>query len=191
MGAITNNQGVRFASISKGKVVLSNGKGEQKTILDGWQGLVTDLKIEKDIYEGNEFDRLSLLLDDNKERIWLQMRLDSGYGRSVAFKLPNCNLKQQVGFQPTYNEETKASSVFVSQGGTNIKQKWSKDNPGELPPLVETTFKGKKVYDNTNQMEFIKDYLLNTIKPQLGNAVIDGPAHSFDNNEDDGSGLPF
>ena len=189
MGAVTSNAGgVKFANVSKGKIVVSNGKGEPKASYDGWEGLLTDIRIEKDSYEGIEYDRLSLLLDDNKERILLQMRLDSGYGRSVAFKLPNCDLKQFIKFQPTYDEATKKSSMFVQQGQVNIKQKWTKENPGELPPIKFVPLKGKNVVDNYDQMEWIKNYLLNEVKPQLGNAVIDGPATSF---EDNNEPLPF
>lgn len=166
--------GVKFANISRGRILISRGKDQPKDEVDFIEGALTDISIDQDTYQNDTFDRLALTIDDGQDRYILQMRLDSGYGRAVASALPNADFSKWIKFTPTYKDDK--AGMFLNHGRTPIKWLYTREHPNGLPPLKEVIFKGKKSYDNTEQVAFFKDLLLNKIKPQLSHGVVSGPA---------------
>jgi hypothetical protein len=195
MGLITNTSaGAKFANIKDGKISVYRGKDNPPTIHDAIEGYITNIDFKEDEIQGEKYEALTLTIQDGQEAYQLKMRFDSGYGRSLAYKLPNVDLTQKVKLQPnknTVNDKTQ-TSFFVEQNGQQIKQKWTKDNPGNLPPLVKTKFKGKDVYDNTDQMLFLKNVLLTleTTHPAIVPNNPNNPVNVVDNHEEE-SDLPF
>ena len=60
--------------------------------------------------------------------------------------------------------------MMIKQGNDWLKWMWTKDNPGECPPAVKHVIGTKEIIDYSEQMLFLKNFLLNTIKPKLGAA---------------------
>lgn len=162
-----SNQMKVFCSIKKGEVIHKNPAGEYETH-GGVTGILTDIFVKTDGKYGPE---LHLSLFDKNVYV-LQMKLDSGYGRAFLKIIPNADLAIPMSIVPTYRppkdgQEFGESGMIITQGGKALKWAYTKDNPNGLPPLEQLTVKGKKVWDNTKQIEFLLNVALNQIKPML------------------------
>jgi hypothetical protein len=173
MGLIVERKSLKNAKIKEGMIEIYNGKDAPATTAKAIEGLITNIGFIKEEIKGEEIEMLALTIINGTEGCRLKVKFDSGYGRSIAMKLPNVDLTQNVVIEGKYNSDTKQGSVFLSQHGSPVKQKWNRDNPGDLPQLIKTSFKGKDVYDNTDQLTYLRNYL-KTLK--AGNPAIDGAA---------------
>ncbi|MEO6610711.1 MAG: hypothetical protein ABIT05_01215 [Chitinophagaceae bacterium] len=184
--SLGNNSGrFTYVNIKKGQLVVK--KENEFSYFSFIAGYLKDLEIRDDEFNGKKYKKLCLMLTDNDEDFQLQMKLDSGYGIAFSMMVPNIDLKQMVKITPTYKEvDNKGKAgMFINQSGKALKWFWTRDNPGHLPPMEQTEFKGETLWDNTKQQTFLIDYLLNTIKPALGHSIVDGPAHQLDEKERD------
>ena len=177
MGSFQNTR-ARYFYINQGK--LNYNAGDQNN--PNWQaqenfmGYLTDItfkwqeaKPEKKL---DAYDALHNHLDDGQEKAVLICKFESGYGRAFAKIIANADLTQQIGIQPTYKEEgtQKIAGMMIKQGNDWLKWMWTKDNPGECPPPVKHVIGTKEIIDYSEQTLFLKNFLLNTIKPKLGTA---------------------
>lgn len=179
MGVGNNTRNYTFANIRRGKIVIKEGETYKEY---GYvEGRLTDIQIVEDEYQGTKYKKLCLILEDGIDRFNFQMKLDSGYGRAVCSKLPNCDFGHDIKFQPTYEvvDDKPKTGMFLNQGATAIKAAYTNDNPNGRPPLEKAEFKGKVMYDNTEQLAFYENVLLNEIKPKLQHPAISGPAHQL------------
>lgn len=162
-----NNSLARFVNISQGKIVVK--ENEQKVEWGYVEGYLTNIEIVEDVYMDKKYDKIVLTLVDDHDTMKFQFKLDSGYGRAFICAIPNADLSQSIRFSPKYEEvdQKKKTSMFLSQGTKALKWAFTRDNPGEMPPLEDVTFKGQTMKDNSKQIEFMKHLLLNVIKPKL------------------------
>jgi hypothetical protein len=145
-----------YLNFSKGKIVLN---GEQ---YDEFEGRVLDIKISDDEYQGEHFKKIGLMMRDDTGKLYLlNMKMNSGYGVSFCMLVPNIDWLRPIiisGFAKEVDGKKK-TGVFVKQRGSFIKWHFTKDNPGELPPLEKVKFKGQDVWDSTKQQLFFLDML--------------------------------
>jgi hypothetical protein len=168
MGLQQQGPSVTYVNITKGKLAI---KKQDKTVetFDSLTGHLSGIEIKEDEYQGTKFEKLELTLDDDSRYI-LQMRLDSGYARGFLFAIKNADLSQPMTIIPNSKEVNGKSqnTVFLKQGNTSLKWVWTKDHPGDLPQLSKVVVKGKDVWDNTDQMNYLKEMLQKEIIPKLG-----------------------
>lgn len=170
----------RFANISKGKVIIK--EGDVYVPYGFIEGVLTDIQIVDDEHKGKKFKKVCFILNDGVDQWNFAMKLNSGYARAICCTIPNANLEQPIRFSPTFEEingKTK-TGMFINQGAAAIKWKWTKDNPGDLPPLKTVSISGQDHWDNTEQTAFFTNLLLNEIKPKLVAPFLAGPAHQID-----------
>jgi hypothetical protein len=179
MGLGNSSGRFTYVNIKEGSLIIKKGGViETFTFLEGY---LHGLDIRDEEYQGDQYKKLCLTINDGSEDFQLQMRLDSGYGRAFCNMVEEIDLSQPFKVTPTYKEEDgkKRSGMFINQNGKALKWKYTKNHPGNLPEMKKVMFKGKEVWDNTDQQAFYIDLLLNKIKPNLKNSVVDGPAHQF------------
>lgn len=179
MGLGNNTGRFAFVNIKKGKLAV---KKDNETVFFNYiEGYLQGLEIRDEEYQGEQYKKLCLMINDGAEDFQLQMRLDSGYGRAFCNIILNVDLKNPMTITPTFEEVDgkQRSGMFINQNGKAVKWYFTKDHPNGLPPMKEVQFKGKTAWDNTDQQLFYMDLLLNKIKPQLSNSVVDGPPHQF------------
>lgn len=108
---------------------------------------------------------------DVRQIFVLKLKHDSGYSKNILFRLPNCDLKEDLRLE-TYNfvpdGQTKPRmGITISQNDTKILPAYSKDNKNGMPEMKQVTLNGQKVWDSTDQMVFIEDMLDSKIRPKL------------------------
>lgn len=95
------------------------------------------------------------------ERAVLNIKFDSAYGRGFLFALPNVDLSEAVELEPyqyfSKKKGKEVSGLSIFQGGAQLDWAYgTREKTGGMPPLKEVVFKGKKTWDNTEQIEFLE-----------------------------------
>lgn len=122
-------------------------------------------------------------LSDDKDYV-----LNIPYGGGQSFKfftklvmVPDLDQPIEVGVQ-LKDEKTH---FFISQKSVAMKTFWNKDNKRGLPELRQVKRNGKPAWDDTEQMEYIENFLDTKIIPRLKtlNFAPDGPTDDQDESE--------
>ena len=167
---VTERPSVSYLTIAEGKLCMRSkearegyvtrmtktGKEVHERQFDSVDGVVTDV-YSKD----TEFGRKWIIeLKDDVGRYILQLSYDSSYAKYILNALLNTShysLSRSVNVKPYYFED-KASGklrkgVTVQQDSNKIPWKFG---IGELPPMVQITVKGEKIWDDTDQLAFLQ-----------------------------------
>jgi hypothetical protein len=171
---------------------ILGGKITQR-VKEGTEGAVSRInKQNKEVWELH-FDTLSgRIVDFNLEesdygKVWvvtIQSGIDYYYlhlqqsGRitnGLMHRLPNIDLSKEIVIKTfrIFNEEKQRAQDYlvVYQGGTDKKHKvenyYSRETPNGLPQMVQIKVKGNLVWDDSAQIEFITNMVLNEVKPKL------------------------
>ena len=166
MGLKERSASATWLSLSRGKFIIKNDDGS-KTEFQALEGLVVGLGFQDAEYEGKKYRKLYLAIADGGDVFKVSFDAASGYGRQTLMKLPNCDLSQPLELSPSYKEDgaKKSTGMFLSQCGNSIKQKWTRDNPGDLPQMEQVIFKGEIKWDDTSQMKYLEDYVTHYLCP--------------------------
>jgi hypothetical protein len=158
----TNKKKTHWVKIKDGK--LSYWNGEKELIFDEMQGIVSDIFFKDDEYQGRTFTLALFTLFCDAEKYILSINTDSSYFRSFCNYLRSADITKNVLIRPkiTEDEGKKKYSIFLQQEGKWLKAYYTKLHPGDFPQLVVHEIAGKKVYDNTLQIAFWKNWLTDT-----------------------------
>lgn len=129
-------------------------------------GVITSIK--KHIHP--EFGTsINIGLKDGSEYFTLSIQQNSRPGGTFLKTLPNIDLKEPVRFNPTVKTENnkQVTTLFIQQDGTALRQAYSRDQPNGLPPMREMTIRGEKVWDDTDQINFLWAMVERDIIPKL------------------------
>ena len=168
-----------YYSVKNGKVVQDLGK-ERPEVMDGIservnKNGVTVYEIVNDFIAGKI---IALELQDPPEehpdyksqmmitiegqsgnKAIVRVPFDSAYGRGFLLSAEGIDFNNEVELEPYKYLDKKTGKdkmgLSVYQNGAQLP--WTmgtKANPGDVPKLIETTFKGKKVWDNTEQLNY-------------------------------------
>jgi hypothetical protein len=161
MGLETNSGKITYLNIKEGKLSFKDAKGEKVTA-DAISGVITKVEFSIEEYLGREVEKAKITIVDGNDKYLLQMGVDSGYFRGFCNSLRSGDYTKKVRIAPFFADKDgkKSSTCFVEQNGKALKHFFTKDNPGELPPVEKVTFKGKDNYDGTKQIEYWKNWLL-------------------------------
>lgn len=179
-----------FVNISEGKLVIKDKATGEKTQYNHLTGFLTKLDIRDDEYDSKKFKRLTLYITDRDgANFQLQMKMGSSYANAFAFTIENADLTKEMTLIPSKKQvEGKDNyTFFISQGGSALKRRYTKDNPGQLPGLKKVRFNGEDKWDGEAQQEYITHMLLNVLGPKLMPApepthpLMQGPASETHN----------
>lgn len=176
----TRNRVSNYFNVNLGKIVKSLGKEApedmtgvtERTNKDGIKvyeiqsdyiaGKIVHLELQQP-QEGKEDygAQVAITLEaDSGEKAVVNAKWDSAYMRGFMFSIPNADLAKPVELEPyqyyNKNKGRDVSGLNIFQEGTQLEWAYgTKKNPGGMPELKEVTFKGKKTWDNTDQLEFL------------------------------------
>ncbi len=193
MGLGNNASGGTWLQIKEGKFQLKTGDNTF-TEYNCLSGKITNLYVAEKEWEGETYKVVNITVADEGGRYNFGVNLGSGLGRATLYKICNANLAEEMEFVPnTERDNPKHQSMFIKQFGVNVKNKWTKDNPGDMPPLETATVGKKTVYDSSAQEEYLIKYLEEHVIPKVKQNKVETtapqPAYtssSSDNDEIDG-----
>ena len=170
-----------YYSVSNGKIVKSFGKIAPESMKgvtkrtnkngdevyeiqsDYIRGFIRKMELEQPPSEHPDWkERIAITISSGYGSAILNIPFDSAYGRGFLNACEGIDLLKEVELEP-YKYFSKAKGKDVM--GLNIYQfgeqlPWTmgtKATPGDVPQLEETTFKGKKAWDNSKQLAFYKE----------------------------------
>ena len=166
--SITNGKLVRqYPTPTEKSVARINKMGREvhEEFYDSLSGYITDVKTRESEY-GKSW---VIVVKDEQTSYNLECGFSSGYAMSFLKALPNAKLQELLTLSPKLiiDGDKKQSVLFISQNGNGMKHYWTKANPGELPDLKKIKVKGKDTWDDSERLEFLEEYVKNTILPKI------------------------
>lgn len=144
---------------------LESGKVIHEELYDSLEGRITNI-----VFKDGEYGTQLIITVDNDGQVGnLQMPLSSTPASGFLKALPNVDPATAVNFSPKMEEKDgkRKTTLFVNQNGKAVKWYWTKDNPGDLPPLKKIKVKGKETWDDSDQIDYLKAYVNNEFLPKL------------------------
>lgn len=183
--AVGNNSNAIYYSIYDGKICRQfreptpnsrsrtnkNGKLVHEEFYDFIDGVITSITTKD-----GDYGRFWIItLEDGGQTQTLQVQCSSGFANGFLKALPNVDLKSKVKLIPSTKTEgdKKKSTMFINQHGQSIKWFFTKDQPNGLPELTQKKVKGKMVWDDSEAVEFLENYVRDHIVPKLPKSVED------------------
>lgn len=137
----------------------------------GVEALVKKIEWYDREHDGTRFMGWKLLLDANGIACTLDFPFESRMGDRFMKTAENVDFARPVEFSAWKGPDDK-TALTIKQGGQNVPQKYTKDNPGECPVPVKG-FNGKWNFDK--QKEFLHKRMLEVVIPKL--QAVNGQAH--------------
>lgn len=169
---------VIYLKCVEGKFYLSSDK-EKKQPYDELEGIITDIGIRTDVYEGTPMKKLYLSIESDGSIYSISFNMDSSYTSTFMSFIKNADITKPLSLFPLLKEEnkngkdTKRYSILIKQDGNFMKSYFTKDDPKGLPQMKEIKVSGKTMWDRTDMIEFYEDIINNELKPIVkGNKVV-------------------
>lgn len=165
---ITNGKLVRqFTQPTDKSVARVNKMGREvnEEFYDSLTGYIADIKTKE-----SEYGKSWIIVVKDEQIFYnLECGFSSGYAMSFLKALPNAKVQELVTLSPKLiiDGDKKQSVLFISQNGNGMKHYWTKATPGELPDLKKIKVKGKDTWDDSERLEFLEEYVKNTILPKI------------------------
>lgn len=170
------------SSTSKSRT-LESGKVIHEELYDTLEGRITGIQFK----DGEYGTQLIITMENEGDIAHLQMPLSSSPASGFLKALPNVQPFALVKFKPSMKEENgkRKTSLFLSQGGQGVKWYWTKDNPGDLPPMKKIKVKGKETWDDSDQIDYLKAYVTDEFLPKIGKSKADNTPAVAPDEEDE------
>lgn len=169
-----------YVKIKDGKFYLSSDK-EHTTPYGELEGVITQIGLRNDEYEGQTIEKLSLTINDGDDDYVVSFAFNSSYTSSLIGFLKNADLTKPLSLVPTQRTDkdgTTKRSILVKQGGSFLKQYYTKEHPNGLPRIEPVMVKGKQlvqngrlVWDKEEFLQFYRDVVKNELGAQVGTAT--------------------
>jgi len=164
-GKVVKSFGKKAPENMEGVIKRTNKNGDTvyEIISDYIRGYIVAMSIQAPPDEHPDWsEQMEITLSAGAGKAILKIPFDSAYGRGFLNSCEGIDLNHEVELEPyKYFSKNKGKDVM----GLNIYQHgkqlpWTmgtKATPGDVPKLEETTFKGKKAWDNSKQLAFYKE----------------------------------
>jgi len=183
----------RVAEGTPGAIERENKNGKQvfELTYDNLSGRLLNIEFR----DGDYGKEIHFVVADGIDKYRLQIPFSSPAAKGFISRFPNCNLKGIIEFRTGFDNEKSRTFSFLRQDGTTIHSAYTKDNPGDMPPMKKIKVKGQDVWDDSEQLEFLEKMLINDIMPQLKDNIVEGLGEvitpNTPTNPDPNDDLPF
>ena len=174
-GKVVKNLGKVEPEVMDGvtKRVNKNGETVYEIVSDYIRGKVVDLGLQAPPEDKPDYKELMVITMQGLggTKAVVQVPFDSAYGRGFLLSADNIDFSQEIELEPYKYTDKKSGKdkmgLSVFQHGEKLDWAFgTKKNPGDVPALEETVYKGKKAWDNTKQLEWFHKYY-----EELGNRI--------------------
>ncbi len=123
--------------------------------MNAYSGRIVGATLDDSPYGKN----LNIRVDDDNEVVKIQITSKSAFFKQFAKRIPNLEDGAWVTFGLFMNDKGKAV-LFMKQEKEKLPSYFTKDNMNNMPPAVEKTVQGAKVFDFQEQDEFLYDLVV-------------------------------
>jgi hypothetical protein len=165
-----SGESAKFLKVKNGKLYV--GKDEQ-TPYSELEGLITDIYLKTDEYEGKKLQKLYIVLEDESNRYILNLVFENSLSTSLIGFLKSADLSQPITISPSLKKEKKedgsikeVQKFFVRQNGQSVKSFYTKEHPNGLPPMVSKKQRtGEIKWDKSEMMDFLAGVVEDELRP--------------------------
>lgn len=155
--------------ISKGKLIAY--PGGKRAEHEGLQGNVLAIDFEMDSYQGKEYEKLLLFIQDKDgDDFVLQFPLTSGYGSAFCKIAKNVDWTRPVEISAKIDgtPPKQYGGLFIKQPNdagkwVNVKWAYTEGNPGKMPPAEKGTDRNGEFNDYTKRNAFFRDLIVKLV----------------------------
>ncbi|XAI97356.1 hypothetical protein [Leptolyngbya phage Lbo-JY46] len=180
MGLKTGGVAAKYVRIKDGAFYLSSDPEVPYTDLEG---TLVDVFFKTDQFNGKSLEKVNVVLQDDTDKYIVSFPFDSSYTSSFLGFIKNANLSIPINLTIKVGEykdakgETKTKrAILISQNGVWLKSYYGKGRE-LMPEIKPVKLNGKTVWDKTDLLDFMRDLILNELKPQL---IKDRPKVSYE-----------
>lgn len=130
------------------------------------EGNVIDIKVVEKEYEGKRYDVVSMILEDDEERMFVNIPM-SGLGRSTINSLAGVKGTIQTVKINLYTNKAGYASVFILVNGEKCEWRWT---PEEIKAKIITTTDKKG--NTTSNFDLLDEMILSEI-PLIKNKLVE------------------
>lgn len=158
--------------------VLEKGPNKGKAIYEIFRDQITGRLVDCKVKDGEYGKSYQLIIDvsvEEPEFYAVDFKFN-GSGKSLLKKLPNIDLHADIALvcytiddtnakgEPVKNYYAVPYQGEISKAG-KVQPAFTKDEPNGLPPMEKKKIKGKDVWDDTEQIEYLEDLIKATDFP--------------------------
>lgn len=131
--------------------------------------------IKSVVLEEGKFGKQVLIgMEDEGETYTLRLKFGSAPCTTIVCRLENLDFTKKVKISPfNYLDDNnkERTQVGVRCGGEKVVSKYTRDGEHQLPSWEQVTFKGKKQWDNTKQLNAQAE-IIKMINSKLNEAAV-------------------
>lgn len=155
-------------------------------------GFLDKIEYTDNTYDGTRYEYLKLHFDLIETNVVLAVKFESRASSRIMKLARNIDYTKPVRVEAWKQEKWHAINFI--QGGQPVKEFYNKENREEYgcPPWEERNVRGKVVWDNSAELNFLLDDLLQNLSPhveQIAQARQDEMDKTRIEQEDDGSSV--
>ena len=109
--------------------------------------------------------------------------------------MPNIKFSDEVTLAPWMKivDNKKKTSLFITNKGESKSAlwAWTKDKPGECPPMVQLKVKGVMVWDDSARQEFFEKWIEKNLSSLTGSPKHEVDIDNLPNDNEKTDDLPF
>lgn len=150
---------------------ISKGVNKGKEIWELQFNTLSDIYIQE--FERRSSDdygyswNIKLAHAKSDETFTLTMPYSGRITMGLFLRLPNVDINKQMTLRLHYFEAEDKSALVVWQDNNKIEAFWTKDDPKGMPELIKSVKDGKDVWDSTDRMKFLENYLEKDLNPTM------------------------
>jgi len=123
------------------------------------------------VYESSEYqDSWVFVIDDGKQEYQLTVPYSSSYAFGLLSRLPNVKFERPVKIKSYYIEGDDGKSrgyLTIHQGDQKVAPYFTREEPHGLPDMQEIIVSGKKQWDSTDRLAFLRKMVDEKVNPKL------------------------
>jgi hypothetical protein len=177
-GLSNEEQSLIYLNLKEGKIVTK--EKDSMVTYASITGKITEMEFVEDEYNGKKYEKAKVFITADNKQYCLQMRTESGYFRGLCNSLKSGKPTELVLLSPNSKvvNGKPVTTIFVKQEDKWLKHFHTLENIGDMPELVKVEFKGNVHYDNSDQINYWKNWATKTF------AYGGKPATFIENEED-------
>ncbi len=179
-------QNFRYVNIFDGHFAVTaapHEEGAEKRInknnVEVWEYLYNTLtgKITGINVAENDYGKSWVIdIEDGPEKYVLKLPFTSRYTKGFLYKIGNADLTKPMDLQiGKFLKDGREIGYLTIFQGKKIEPVWTRESPGELPPLKKVMVRGQEIWDDSEQLIFLQGYIENVIAPKLQSIPNDEP----------------
>lgn len=172
-------QNVRFINLFDGHFAVTASHNEEgavrrinKNNVEVWEYLYNSLsgRVTEILTHENEYGKSwRVTLQDGPEKYILTLPYASRYSKGFVYRIGNADLAKDIELKVGKFQKDGREIAFLTiyQDGKKVEPMWTKESPGELPPMEKVRVRGQEVWDDSEQLLFLERFIGKVILPRL------------------------